>query len=127
MGILDDKVVLVTGAGRGIGRAVALLFAKEGARVVVNDTGTEIDGQGSDPAVVSALVDEIRSGGGTAVGNTDDAASSAGAERIVRATVAKYGRLDVLASLAGIRADQPFARTDEATFDRVLDVALRGQ
>lgn len=126
MGLLDEKVCVVTGAGRGIGRAVALLFAKEGARVVANDTGTDVEGNGADPSVAAAVVDDIGSQGGTAVPSIDDAASAAGAERILRTALEAFGRVDVLATVAGIRVDEPFLRADPMAVDRVLDVALRG-
>jgi NAD(P)-dependent dehydrogenase (short-subunit alcohol dehydrogenase family) len=126
MGILEGKVALVTGAGRGIGRAVALLFAEEGARVLANDAGTNLDGTGNDPGVVQAVVEEIRSRGGTATGNSVDASSAENAERIVRATMEEFGQIDVLACIAGIRGDQPLLQADERTFERVLDVTVRG-
>jgi NAD(P)-dependent dehydrogenase (short-subunit alcohol dehydrogenase family) len=126
MGILEGKVALVTGAGRGIGRAVSLLFAGEGARIFANDAGTNIDGTGNDPEVVTALVEEIRNLGGTAEGNTEDASSAQSADAIVRAALDKFGRVDVLVCLAGIRGDQPLLNADERTVERILDVALRG-
>jgi len=126
MGLLDEKVAIVTGAGRGIGKAVALLFAREGARIVVNDTGTDRGGSGADESVASAVADEIRNAGGHAVPSTVDASSPEGAERVVRAAVGEFGRLDVLVSLAGIRAEQSFLKTEEATLERMLDVSLRG-
>lgn len=126
MGLLNEKVCVVTGAGRGIGKAVALLFAKEGARVLVNDTGGDLDGNGADPSIASQVVDEIRSLGGTATANADDAANVEGAAQIMRAALDAFGRVDVLVTLAGIRADEPFLRADGVAVNRMLDVALRG-
>jgi NAD(P)-dependent dehydrogenase (short-subunit alcohol dehydrogenase family) len=126
MGILEGKVALVTGAGRGIGRAVALLFAEEGARVLANDAGTQLDGTGNDPEIAKAVAQEILSRGGTASGNSADASTEEAADEIVRATLSEYGRIDVLACLAGFRGDQPLLQADPRTFERVLDVTLRG-
>lgn len=126
MGLLDGKIVLVTGAAGGIGRAVTHLFVKEGAQVFANDAGTTPDGSGRDPSVVAALVDELRALGGRVAGSAEDAATPAGAERIVDAAVQEFGRVDAAVCLAGVNGDQALLKADEATFDRVVDTALRG-
>lgn len=126
MGLLDDKVAVITGAAGGIGKAVTVLFAREGANILANDCGTSVTGDGADAGVVTALVDEVRTLGATISGNSDDASSAAGAERIVRSAIDTFGHIDVLVCLAGIRGDQAFLNADEASFDRVLDVCLRG-
>src|SRR6266536_3452326 len=95
-GIVDGKVVIVTGAGRGIGRGHALEFARQGAKVVVNDLGAEVDGSGSSTGPAGAVVDEIRAAGGEAVANGDDVSDWKGAESLVRSAVEAFGRLDVL-------------------------------
>src|SRR3954468_19796094 len=101
MGICDDRVVIVTGAGGGLGRAHALAFAAEGARVVVNDIGTSREGEGASSAPAQQVVDEIRAGGADAVANTDDVADWDGAGRLVQAALDAFGRLDVLVNNAG--------------------------
>ncbi|HEX4341044.1 MAG TPA: SDR family NAD(P)-dependent oxidoreductase [Polyangiaceae bacterium] len=126
MGHLDGKAALVMGGGRGIGRAVALLFAREGASVLVNDSGTDVHGKGVDPSVARAVADEIRSAGGTAVPNHDDCASSEGAERVVTSTIDTFGRVDTVVYAAGILGDQALARADDRTVRRVMDTHLTG-
>lgn len=126
MALLTDRTVVVTGAGRGIGRAVARLFAKEGARVLVNDVGCDANGSGADPGVARAVADEIRAAGGTAVDNHDSCATAEGAERVVAAGIAAFGGIDTLCHVAGVSGDQPLLRTDEATLRRVLDVQIVG-
>ena len=126
MGLLDGKVAIVTGAGNGIGRAEALLFAREGARVVVNDLGAARDGEGHDGSVAQSVVDAIRAAGGEAVVNEDSVATLEGAQRIVQTAVDAFGGVDVLVNNAGILRDKSFLKMEEAQFDAVLAVHLRG-
>jgi NAD(P)-dependent dehydrogenase (short-subunit alcohol dehydrogenase family) len=126
MGLLDGKVAIVTGAGAGIGRAHALLFAKEGAKVVVNDVGGARDGTGTDARAADAVVDEIRAAGGTAVASHESVATAAGAARIVAAGVEAFGQVDVLVNNAGILRDKSFLKMDESMWDDVVAVHLRG-
>ena len=126
MGRFDGKVAAVTGAGRGIGRAEALLLASEGASVVVNDLGGERTGEGADQRPAQQVVDEITEAGGTAVANYDDIASWDGAERFVTQAVETYGGLDVLVNNAGILRDKMSFNMDEAEWDAVINVHLKG-
>ncbi|MBN8866062.1 MAG: SDR family oxidoreductase [Solirubrobacterales bacterium] len=126
MGALDGRVAVITGAGRGIGREHALLFAREGARVVVNDLGGANDGSGSDAGPAQEVADEIVAAGGEAVANTDDISTWAGAERLIDQAVGEFGRLDVLVNNAGILRDGFVASLDEADWDAVVDVHLKG-
>ncbi len=126
MGALDGRVAIVTGAGRGIGREHALLFAREGARVVVNDLGGGTDGSGADTGPAQQVVDEIRAAGGEAVANTDNVADWAGAERLVQAAVDEFGALHVLVNNAGILRDRMLANMSESEFDDVVRVHLKG-
>jgi NAD(P)-dependent dehydrogenase (short-subunit alcohol dehydrogenase family) len=109
MGLLDGKVAIITGAGGGIGRAEARLFASEGARVVVNDVGGARDGSGSDATAAEKVVGEIVAAGGVAVANHDSVATTAGAASIVKTAVDAFGRVDVLVNNAGILRDVPQA------------------
>ena len=126
MGALDGRVAIVTGAGRGIGREHALLFAREGARVVVNDLGGGTDGSGADAGPAQLVVDEIRAAGGEAVANTDDVADWSGAERLVQTALDEFGTLHVLVNNAGILRDRMLANMSEAEFDDVVRVHLKG-
>src|SRR4029077_9351598 len=102
MGLLSGKVAIITGAGAGIRRAHALLFAREGAQVVVNDAGGARDGRGADVSVASRVVEEIRGTGGTAVANGENIATAQGAAAIVKSALDAFGRADVLVNNAGI-------------------------
>jgi NAD(P)-dependent dehydrogenase (short-subunit alcohol dehydrogenase family) len=126
MGLLEGRVAIVTGSGGGIGRAEALLFAREGAKVVVNDVGGGRDGAGQSKNMADAVVAEIVAAGGTAVGNYDSVATLAGAERIVKTAVESFGRLDILVNNAGILRDKTLVKMDEAMWDSVISVHLRG-
>jgi NAD(P)-dependent dehydrogenase (short-subunit alcohol dehydrogenase family) len=126
VGLLDGKVAIVTGAGRGIGRAEALLLAREGARVVVNDLGGSVRGEGSDRGPAQAVVEEIGDVGGVAVANVDDCATWAGAEAMVAQAIDAYGRLDVLLCNAGIVRDRMSFNMSEEEFDAVVRVHLKG-
>jgi NAD(P)-dependent dehydrogenase (short-subunit alcohol dehydrogenase family) len=126
MARFDDKVVIVTGAGRGIGREHALAFAADGARVVVNDRGGAKDGSGSDQSAARAVVDEISARGGTAIANTDDVGAWEGARAIVQAALDAFGDLHVVVNNAGILRDRMIVSMTEEDFDRVIEVHLKG-
>jgi NAD(P)-dependent dehydrogenase (short-subunit alcohol dehydrogenase family) len=126
MGALDGRVAVITGAGRGIGREHALLFAREGASVVVNDLGGANDGSGADAGPAQQVVDEIVAAGGQAVANTDNVATWDGAEGLVRQAVDTFGRLDVVVNNAGILRDGFIAGLDEKQWDDVIAVHLKG-
>ncbi|MFZ9086780.1 MAG: SDR family oxidoreductase [Steroidobacteraceae bacterium] len=125
-GICNGRVVIVTGAGRGLGREYALAFAREGASVVVNDLGTSLGGEGTDPATAQAVVDEIRAAGGQAVANGDDVADWEGAQRLVRTALDAFGRLDVVVNNAGFVRDRMFVSQSLEEWDAVIRVHLRG-
>jgi NAD(P)-dependent dehydrogenase (short-subunit alcohol dehydrogenase family) len=126
MGLLDGKVAIITGAGAGIGRAHALLFAREGAKVVVNDLGGARDGSGNDTSAAETVAKEIRAAGGEAVASGDTVATAAGADGIVKSAVAAFGRVDVLVNNAGILRDKSFLKMDEPMWDAVIAVHLKG-
>lgn len=126
MGALDGRVAVITGAGRGLGREHALLFASEGARVVVNDVGAAIDGSGDDRTAAQQVVDEITGRGGQAVANTDDVADWDGGRRVVEAAIEAFGDVHVLVNNAGILRDRVLVNMTEDEWDSVIHVHLRG-
>ncbi len=126
MGCLEGKVAIVTGAGRGLGRSHALAMAAEGATIVVNDLGGELDGAGGSKTPAQEVVDEIQANGGKASANYDDVASWAGAERLVRQAVEEHGKLDVLVNNAGILRDRMTFNMGEDDWDSVIRVHLKG-
>jgi NAD(P)-dependent dehydrogenase (short-subunit alcohol dehydrogenase family) len=126
MGALDGRVAVITGAGRGLGREHALLFAAEGAAVVVNDLGGAADGSGSDQSPAQQVVEEIKAAGGAAVVNTDDVTDAAGAERMVQQAVEEFGALHVLVNNAGILRDRTIVNMTDEEWDDVIRVHLRG-
>ncbi|MFT7521039.1 MAG: NAD(P)-dependent dehydrogenase (short-subunit alcohol dehydrogenase family)/acyl dehydratase, partial [Kiritimatiellia bacterium] len=126
MGLLDGKVVLVTGAGGGIGRAHALACAADGAHVVVNDLGGVRDGTGAGQSMADTVVDEIRALGAQAVANYDSVTDPDGCDRMVRAALDNWGRLDVVVNNAGILRDRTFRKMADAEWGLVLDVHLNG-
>jgi len=126
MGILEGRVAVVTGAGRGIGRGVALHLAREGARVVVNDPGGSVHGEGADDAVAAQVVREIEQGGGEAAASTDTVATWEGGHRIVETALERFGRIDILVNNAGILRDRFIHQMREDAWDAVVEVHLGG-
>ncbi len=122
----EQRVVIVTGAARGIGRGHALEFARHGYAVVVNDLGAEVDGTGGSTGPAGEVVDEIRAAGGQAIANGDDVSDFAAAERLVRSTIEHFGRLDVLVNNAGILRDRMLVNMSEQEWDSVIQVHLKG-
>jgi NAD(P)-dependent dehydrogenase (short-subunit alcohol dehydrogenase family) len=126
MGALDGRVAIITGAARGLGREHALLFASEGAKVVVNDLGGDMHGEGGDPSAAMQVVDEIEAMGGEAVVNGENVADWEGAQRLVQQAVDTYGELHVLVNNAGILRDRVIINMTEAEWDAVIAVHLKG-
>jgi NAD(P)-dependent dehydrogenase (short-subunit alcohol dehydrogenase family) len=126
VGIVDGRVVIITGAGRGLGRAHALAFAAEGAKVVVNDLGASLQGDGTDVSPAEEVVAEIRAGGGAAIANGDDCSDNDGAARMVAAAIDHFGGLDTLVCNAGIVRDRMLVNMSVDEWDAVMRVHLRG-
>jgi len=126
MGILDGRVAIVTGAGRGLGREFALCMAREGARVVVNDVGVTLDGQGTGEDPAAAVCKEIESLGSEGVANHDSVSDFDAARNIVQSAVDAFGTVDILVNNAGIVRDKTLLKMDEADFDAVIAVHLKG-
>lgn len=126
MGLLDGKVAIVTGAGHGIGRGEALELASQGARVVVNDVGGSVSGEGADKRAADVAVDRIKDRGGEAVANYDDVADWNGAKNLVDQAVEAFGGLDILVNNAGILRDNVIIKMSEEDFDSVIRVHLKG-
>jgi NAD(P)-dependent dehydrogenase (short-subunit alcohol dehydrogenase family) len=124
--MLKDKVVVVTGAGRGIGRAIALEAARQRAKVIVNDLGGTADGEGGDRAPAEEVVREIEAAGGEAIPNFDSVSEWDSAHRIIKAALDRFGRIDGVVNNAGILRDRIFHKMTEADFDSVISVHLKG-
>jgi NAD(P)-dependent dehydrogenase (short-subunit alcohol dehydrogenase family) len=124
--MMEGKVVIVTGAGGGIGRDIALAMAREGAQVVVNDVGASMSGEGQDVGPAQRVVDEIKAMGGMAAANTDSVADAAAADRIVTTAMDTFGRLDAVVNNAGILRDRFFHKMSVDEFDAVIKVHLYG-
>ncbi|EHI10524.1 short-chain dehydrogenase/reductase SDR [Mycolicibacterium thermoresistibile ATCC 19527] len=122
----DNEVAIVTGAGRGLGRCHALELARRGARVVVNDVGSDVDGTGASASAAQAVVDEITAAGGTAVASTDSVATPEGGAAIVKTAMEAFGRVDILVNNAGILRDAAFKNMTPQQVAAVLDVHLAG-
>src|SRR3972149_1434680 len=124
--MVEGKVVVVTGAGRGIGRAIARLMAQHGAKVVVNDSGVSLAGEGGDQAPAQEVVNEIKKAGGEAAANHDSVAEFKSAARIVQCALANFGRIDCVVNDAGILRDIIFHKMTEEDWDAVVNVILKG-
>jgi NAD(P)-dependent dehydrogenase (short-subunit alcohol dehydrogenase family) len=125
-GIVDGKVAIVTGAGRGIGRGIALLMAEEGARVVVCDIGASLEGAGTDAGPAHTVVDEIKKAGGQAIASTLSISDPANGDKIVQAALDAFGRVDILVNNAGILRDRIFHRMSWSDWSDVINVHLNG-
>jgi len=126
MGLLDGKVAIITGAGGGIGRQHALLFAKEGAKVVVNDLGGDRHGGGKGAEMADATVEEIKKAGGEAVANYDSVSTREGADGMLWAALNKFGKVDILVNNAGVLRDKTFLNMSDADWNLVFDVHMKG-
>ena len=126
MGLLDGKVAIITGAGGGIGRQHALLFAAEGAKVVVNDLGGDRHGGGKGAEMADAVVEEIKKAGGDAVANYDSVSTREGADGMLWAALNKFGKVDILVNNAGVLRDKTFLNMSDADWNLVFDVHMKG-
>ncbi len=126
MGALEGKVAVITGSGRGIGRGMALLFAQEGAKVVVNDPGVSTDGSGHDNGPADQVAAEIKAAGGDAIANYDTVATADGGEAMIKAALDGFGRIDILVNNAGILRDRMIFNMSEQEWDDVIAVHLKG-
>ena len=126
MGALEGRVAIITGAGRGIGREHALLYASEGAKLVINDLGGAVDGSGDDRTPAEQVVDEIKAMGGEAIANSDNVADWEGGQRLINSAVEAFGDLHVLVNNAGILRDRVLVNMTEEEWDSVIHVHLKG-
>lgn len=124
--LFDERVAIITGAGGGLGRSHALELARRGARIVVNDVGGSVHGDGISSSAAQLVVDEIKALGGTAVANHDSVATYEGGRSIVHTAIEAFGRVDILVNNAGILRDKAFHKMDAAMIDAVIDVHLKG-
>ncbi|MBV8159801.1 MAG: SDR family NAD(P)-dependent oxidoreductase, partial [Acidimicrobiia bacterium] len=124
--LLEDRVAIVTGSGRGIGREFALCLASEGAKVVVNDVGASLSGEATEERPAVEVCKEIEAAGGTAVPNFDSVSEFDGARGIVQSALDAFGKIDILVNNAGIIRDKTLVKMDESDFDAVIAVHLKG-
>lgn len=126
MDIVKGKVAVITGSGRGIGREIGLLMAKEGAKVVINDIGTDLSGRGLDPSVADAAVQDIKTAGGEAIANYDSVATFEGGKNMIQTALNTYGKLDIVVHVAGILRDRMVFNMSEEEWDDVIRIHLKG-